>query len=392
MFAVRSAFSQMERNSLVAVADEARSWLFDHLLPLWSANGRDPAGGYHDQLDASGAVRGLPKRCRVQTRQIYVFAEAGRMGWTGPWRECVDHGVAFLRSAFQREDGFMRCKVSGAGDVLDDSIDNYDQAFALFALAKAYAATGDRSFMAQALELLAVLRRERAHAFGGFHETIPPSMPLRSNPHMHMFEASVAWVEAAQLDEFRALADEISELCRNYFVHGEHCALLECFDLDWKPLAEAGGHVAEPGHQFEWAWLLLRWHALGGVVDLELPRRLHAFAKGYGVDHDRGVAINEVYHDGRLRDGNARLWPQTERLKAALAMLQLGEESIEDVVAAWAGLKLYFLPSNRALFRDKLRVDGRFHDEAAFASSLYHITCAISELVRVSGSLAEPVG
>jgi len=384
MHTAPSASRGVERGPLLAVADEARAWLFDHLLPLWAANGRDSAGGYHDQLDATGAPRDLPKRCRVQTRQVYVFAEAGRMGWDGPWRECVDHGVAFLRSAFVRDDGFMRCKVACSGAVLDDSVDNYDQAFALFALAKAYAATGDVSFKEQALGLLSALRRERAHALGGFHEAVPPSVPLRSNPHMHLFEASVAWVEAAQLDEFRTLADEIAALCAACFTHGEHGALMECFDLDWQPIAEAEGHVAEPGHQFEWAWLLLRWHGLGGRVDLQLPRRLYAFAGGHGVDHDRGVAINEVYHDGRIRDATARLWPQTERLKAALAMLELSEGSADDVATAWAGLKLYFLPDNPGLFRDKLRVDGGFHDEAAFASSLYHITCAISELVRVT--------
>ena len=379
-----SASCRVERGPLLALAEEARSWLFKHLLPLWATNGRDPSGGYHDQLDATGSPRHLPKRCRVQTRQVYVFAEAGQMGWDGPWRECVDHGVGFLRSAFLRDDGFMRCKVAGSGAVLDDSVDNYDQAFALFAFAKAFAATADVSFKEQALGLLSALRSERAHALGGFYEAVPPSIPLRSNPHMHLFEAAVAWVEAAQLVEFRALADEIAALCANCFMYGEHGALMECFDLDWKPIAEADGHVAEPGHQFEWAWLLLRWHGLGGIVDLDLPRKLYAFAGDRGVDHGRGVAINEVYHDGRIRDATARLWPQTERLKAALAMLELGEGSVIDVATSWEGLKLYFLPDNPGLFHDKLRVDGRFHEEAAFASSLYHITCAISELVRVA--------
>jgi mannose/cellobiose epimerase-like protein (N-acyl-D-glucosamine 2-epimerase family) len=36
-------------------------------------------------------------------------------------------------------------------------------------------------------------------------------------------------------------------------------------------------------------------------------------------------------------------------------------------------------------WRDKYRPDGTFVDEAAPASSLYHIVAAISELVRAAG-------
>ena len=40
-----------------------------------------------------------------------------------------------------------------------------------------------------------------------------------------------------------------------------------CFDADWRPLAGLTGRLVEPGHQFEWAWLLERWSRLRGRAD-----------------------------------------------------------------------------------------------------------------------------
>lgn len=370
--------------ALQEAASEARKWLFESLLPLWADRGLDPSGGFHDQLDDDGVPIDLPKRCRVQSRQTYVFAEAGRMGWNGPWRHCVEHGLTALRTQFRRPDGFVRSKVDASGAKIDDTADNYDQAFAIFAFAQAHAVGVGRDVESDALALLMRLREQRSHPLGGFQESQPPSTPLRSNPHMHLFEASIAWAEQG-LDDFRALATEISRLSQDRFMASPGGVLLEYFDLYWQPLADDRGRIAEPGHQFEWSWLFNRWIRTGGEVDPAIPSRLYAFADRFGVDQTRGVAINEVWTDGSPKDDNARLWPQTERLKAALAM---GETSGDwgPAVASWRGLRQYALPTNTGLFRDKMRPDGTFIAEGAFASSLYHITCAISELDRVANT------
>ena len=81
-----------------------------------------------------------------------------------------------------------------------------------------------------------------------------------------------------------------------------------------------------------------------------------------------------------------RMWPQTERMKAALAMARLSADAREiyeeAAMDAWRGIQLFIAPDAPGLFRDKRREDGSFVDEGALASSLYHIMGAISELVR----------
>ena len=54
-----------------------------------------------------------------------------------------------------------------------------------------------------------------------------------------------------------------------------------------------------------------------------------------------------------------------------------------DTAANGAEALLKYLDTPvRGLWRDKLRADGTFVDEAAPASSFYHIVCAILELDR----------
>ncbi len=107
------------------------------------------------------------------------------------------------------------------------------------------------------------------------------------------------------------------------------------------------------------------------------------FARRHGLDHSRGVAINEVLVDGSIRNPAARLWPQTERLKAALARYRRTGEHEErlEAAAAYAGLAKYFETPARGAWRDKLKGDGTWIEEPAPGSSLYHITCALAELI-----------
>jgi len=121
-------------------------------------------------------------------------------------------------------------------------------------------------------------------------------------------------------------------------------------------------------------------------VDLSFPQRLYTFADEVGLDPSAMLTISETFIDGRVRDAGARLWPQTERLKAAIAFARLdptGRQRFEsDAADAWRGLQLFIDAKTPGLFRDKRKPDGAFAPEGALASSLYHIVGAVSELVR----------
>ena len=89
--------------------------------------------------------------------------------------------------------------------------------------------------------------------------------------------------------------------------------------------------------------------------------------------------------DGTIRDGGARLWPQTERIKGHMALaLDAADPTVRDdhiSRAAQAGraLSRYFDVDTPGLWRDRMEPDGRFRIEPAPASSFYHIVCGIEE-------------
>ena len=98
-----------------------------------------------------------------------------------------------------------------------------------------------------------------------------------------------------------------------------------------------------------------------------------------GVDPVRGCAVNALWDDFAMRDDLARLWPQTEHLKAALI---LGDAS--QALMAANCLRTYLETPALGAWRDKLRADGTFIEESAPATSLYHILCACQLLFEAA--------
>lgn len=371
----------------VRLRDLLKTWANHTAFPMWWNVGADHAGGgFFETIQQSGQAIDSPRRGRVLPRQIYAFAAARDLHWTGPWREAVDHGLAYYLTAYRRPDGLFRALVGPGGIALDDSAALYDQAFAMFALANASAATGRGDLRDIAVSVRETLYATLKNPLGGFSESAPTDPPLHSNPHMHLFEACLAWNAIDSDPVWRALADEIAELALSKFISSETGALREFFDDQWNPAPGVAGRIWEPGHQYEWGWLLLRWGQMAGRQDATAAAlRMIDLAERKGVDPERGVAINALLDDMSAHDAGARLWPQTERIKAGVLAAQItGEDRWWAVAVEGAeGLLQYLRTPVPGLWRDKLKPDGAFIEEAAPASSFYHIVCAIVELDRV---------
>ena len=72
-------------------------------------------------------------------------------------------------------------------------------------------------------------------------------------------------------------------------------------------------------------------------------KRMIDAGETHGTDLARGVAINALLEDFSVHDDGARLWPQTERIKAAVLAAEItGEARYWDMAAAGAeGLLAY---------------------------------------------------
>ena len=353
-----------------------KDWLLASAYPLWWSLGADHLrGGFREGLHQSGQPADELRRVRVPARQVYAYAMASRLGWRGPWREAVRHGLAYLERHYRRPDGLYRTLVTADGEVADDTALFYDQAFVLLALAAAaQAMPEDRDRLgAQACELLDHVRTAYAHAAAGFREM--DGRPFQANASMHLFEAALCWTQLGGDARWVALTDEIGELCLRSFIDPATGALREVFDEAWRPAAGELGRILEPGHQFEWAWLLQQWAWLTGRPAAAAAAERLFEAGERGVDAARGAALDGLFDDFAVREHTARLWPQTERLKAASI---LGRTEVRQV--AGQRLEAYLAVPVPGLWRDRLDPDGRFAEGPAPASSLYHLVAAIAEL------------
>ncbi len=350
-------------------------WLLDDAYPLWSTAGWDGRSGiFAERLDQAGASPPEPRRARVPPRQIYAFAKARSLGWTGDGDAIAKLGLATFLERYRRPDGLFRTLVAPDGATLDDAATLYDQAFALLAFAAVHGLTPHAG--AEADRLHQALMRHLKRPGDGFDSGLPERLPLLANPHMHLFEACLAWLDLGEAEPWQGLADEIGLLALMTLIDPDSGALLETFDANWTPEAGLAGRVVEPGHQFEWAWLLLRW----GTTNAAL--RLIQIGEAAGTRD--GVTVNALLNDLSVHDGAARLWPQTERLKAsALAASLTGETRYWDATASAAATLLRYLDTPvRGLWHDRMDADGHFIDAPAPASSFYHIVAAIVALTE----------
>jgi mannose/cellobiose epimerase-like protein (N-acyl-D-glucosamine 2-epimerase family) len=372
-----------------ATAARIRAWLFDQALPWWASHGLDRAsGGYVESVDPAGQDLGAEfRRTRVTCRQIYVFSHAALMGFE-PGRAAAAHGVDYLINRTWRADsGAFARRTSRSGALLDPTPDLYEHAFALHAFAWSHRAEGDtlsRDWAHRTLD--AIEQHLRAPTGEGFLSEAPDPGGRRQNPHMHLAEAALAAFEATGEARFADLAGELVGLFRRRLFEPATGALFEVFEEDWSRAAGAAGRLVEPGHQFEWCWILASASRLLGLDTLAEVRALAAFAERHGVEPSTGRVFNAIREDGTVLDAASRTWPNTERLKAAVALHDLAGVDPGPVIAQSGGLLLdgYFGAARPGLWIDQLDAQGDPVPGPAPASTFYHIVLAFAETLRVA--------
>jgi len=204
---------------------------------------------------------------------------------------------------------------------------------------------------------------------------------------MHLLEASLVALEATRESIFLELACELSALFRAKLFDGR--TLAEYFEPDWRRAAGDPGRLIEPGHHFEWAWLLVQHERLTGERTTPLVEALMAFAERHGVDQATQATFNSIRDDGTPLDRGSRTWPNTERLKGHLALY---EATGKDPRAAVAGstrrlLDLHLATDVPGLWIDHFDAEGRGTSKTAPASTLYHVFLAFAELLRLEPRL-----
>ncbi len=342
-------------------AARCRAWLRDAHLPLWANHGVDWTGwGFHERLDAATLAPTGPDRRRsmVCARQLYLWSAASRAFGTADYRALAERAYATLVDRFpDRVNGGWVFSLTGTGTLLDGRKDFYAHAFILFALAH-YAVIGERRTEALMLARVAwgLIRQKLTLPQGWLAAEAAADWTIAEaglvqNPHMHLLEALLALQAIDPTPEYRVGLVAILDLFQTRLYQAG--VLGEFFNAAGEP-SGAAGQILEPGHHFEWAWLLQT--AASVLDDARLPplaAALTAWAGSIGTDAGRGGAFDQLGRDGQILQATKRIWPQSEAVKA-YAAAYAAAPSPETMAPLQARLAF--------LFDHYLLADGRWHE------------------------------
>jgi mannose/cellobiose epimerase-like protein (N-acyl-D-glucosamine 2-epimerase family) len=363
-------------------------WMKERALPIWSSQGFDAAAGrFHERLDRSGSPLDVPHRAMVQARQIYVFAHAAALGWFPEGRSAAETAmVSLLRDFAEDVDGatsFAFAIDTATRRIVSPVRDAYAHAFVLFAVAQLYALNGDQALLALADRIIAFIDRHLLDPrYGGVRDAHPvTSSEKRQNPQMHLLEAYIALESAAPGRGYGERADALVTLFCERMFSKDHGVLLEYFSENWSDHPDEGkAGLFEPGHHYEWVWLLHQHEKMTGAKLRPWRVQLADPAGRHGIS-ERGLIYDELSCDMRVVKASHRLWPHTEAIKAATVHHAEGDPDALPFARRMAAvLGEHFLDTPfPGGWTDQLAPDLSPLVDYVPASSLYHLFLAAAE-------------
>lgn len=360
-------------------------WLSEQAIPLWSTQGIDSAtGAVHERLLANGEVDlGCPKRVRVQARQMFSFTLAEEHGWSVSNHRLISDIWRFTRihGHHPKQPQTYVHLLDAADQVADSKQDLYDTAFHLLAAGARYRQYKQAVDLDHANQLLEHIETAFSAENGGWQEGDYDAPYRRQNPHMHLFEAFMTLYEATNNGKWLAKAGQIYSLFEKVFYDPKHEVLLEFFDANWNPIEIDGHRVIEPGHMFEWVWLLDWYSKLTGTPVRHFCEKLYQSGLRTGLDKSSGLIYDATSDTGEPIASTKRMWPMTELLKASLVLAQWQPQIYEQKAAdALALLFQYYIdPAPAGAYIDQLDGNNQVLSDVAPASTLYHLVIALVE-------------
>jgi len=356
----------------------------------------DPAGGYFHYFRDDGSVYDASHRHLVSsTRFVFNYAMAAREFDREDYREAARHGLRYLRQAHRDPVGGGYAWTLRDGIAEDRTNHAYGVAFVMLAYASALKGgiAEAAPWLEETWQLLetwfwdedAGLYRDEADASWRFTDY------RGQNANMHLCEALIAAYEASGESRYYYRARTVASQMTRRQAALAGGLVWEHYDRDWnvdwdyhrddpKHLFRPWGF--QPGHQTEWAKLLLilDQHAQerGAPVDWLLPTAQHLFdtAIAHSWDERHGGLCYGFDPDGAVCDDDKYFWVQAESLAAAARLAhRTGQVRYWDwYQRLWAYSWRHFVDHEHgAWFRILDRENRKYSDEKSPAGKTdYH--------------------
>ncbi len=322
------------------------------ILAFYRNTAFDPSGGFFHFFLDDGQIYDRDTRHLVSsTRLVFNYAQAHLRYGDEEYQRWARHGFDYLLSHHQHSSGHFIWQRNGS-HIEDGRAMAYGHAFVLLAGAWAH-----RLKLPKAEALITSVwdfmeeyfYEAEHHAYADERdESLKTLSDYRGqNANMHSVEACLAAYEATSDQKFFNRADLIAKKFTVTLAAMADGQVWEHYDLNWKQdwtynidkpddLFKPWGF--QPGHQLEWAKLLLqleRHHPSDWRVDVAI--RLYSKAMEYGWDKEYGGLVYGYAPDKSFADATKYFWVQAEAIAAAWRLYSLTGDTryYQDYIQLW---------------------------------------------------------
>ncbi|MEO8672200.1 MAG: AGE family epimerase/isomerase [Tahibacter sp.] len=381
-------------------ADFLRAHIAD-TMAFYTPRAIDRRGGFFHYFLDDGSVYDASHRHLVSsTRFVFNYATAAREFGNPEYLAAARHGLRYLREVHRdpRGGGYAWTLREGTPD--DRTQHAYGVAFVLLAYSTALQAGIDEAAAYIAETWLLLERRYWASAAGLYRDEADPQWHFSAyrgqNANMHLCEALLAAFDATGAARYLERALQLAERMTRQLAAGTGGLVWEHYDSNWnvdwdyhrdqpRDLFRPWGF--QPGHQTEWAKLLLILARHTGHAWL-VPTARHLFdtalARAWDTDFD-GIQYGFA-PDGTICDADKYFWVQAESLAAAALLAEATGETgywlWYDRI--WSYAWAHFVDHrNGAWYRILDRENRKYTDEKSPAGKTdYHTMGACYEVLR----------
>ena len=359
-------------------------------------------GGFFQYFRDDGSIYDRASRHLVSsTRFVFNYAMAARQFQSEEYRDAAEHGLAFITEAHFQPDTEGYAWTLDYRQPLDRTNHCYGLAFVL--LAAATAVKADISSARALLESTFALMEKKFWLadHGLYADEATPDWGILSpyrgqNANMHSCEALIACYEATgearYLQRAMLLADR---MCRGQAALANGF-IWEHYDTDWAIDWEYNRNDPQnlfrpwgiqPGHQTEWAKLLLILSRYD-EADWLVPTAESLFNRSLEIawDEQHGGICYGFAPDGGICDTDKYFWVQAETFAAAAGLAErTGKREYQDWYdRLWGYSWQHFVDHEHGAWFRILRRDNSKYDDfkSPAGKTDYHTMGACYEVLR----------
>jgi len=242
--------------------------LENNIIPFWKNIRDDDFGGYYGFMDSDlNLNKEADKGCILNSRILWFFSETSRELKRNDLLEYAEHAYVFLKEkCTDRENGGIYWSVTYDGKPADTTKHTYNQAFAVYALAAYYEASGNKEALDSAFEIFNLLEK-KCNESNGYGEAYDISFnPISNdklsendvtaertmNTFLHVLEAYSGLYRATKHPDVKDKMLSMLDIFINNIYDPEQRRQKVFCDSNWNELIDMTSY----GHDIEASWLV----------------------------------------------------------------------------------------------------------------------------------------